>query len=74
MVTSHMWVEMQVLPINVERVVLEDGEEALITSSTEHQEQFANDDAVHGCYVCNAPLNLDTIESSCPGAGESNAA
>jgi Zn finger protein HypA/HybF involved in hydrogenase expression len=37
------------------------------TYATEMAIEIAGDDAGHGCWLCSAPLNLETIDAECPG-------
>lgn len=65
--TKHAWVELQYMPVEAE--IDEDTGDVTITSSQEAV-QVAQEEAIHGCFICNQPLTTETAGTECPGSDE----
>lgn len=59
---KHSWVTITMVPIEAQVVAGK-----IDTYATEMAIEIAGDDAGHGCWLCSAPLNLETIDAECPG-------
>ena len=59
--TGHQWVKFQYTPVKVS-VPIPDTIEIVID---EGQRRLADEDAKFGCWTCDAPLNVFTINSEC---------
>lgn len=61
--TDHAWVQLKYTPIIA--TVNEVGQLSVATDMS--AERTANDEALLACWLCDIPLNLETINTECCG-------
>lgn len=64
MTTKHMWVELRYTPL----IVTEEENGSLTVEVEETAEKVAEEEALHGCWFCMAPLTAEAFPTECPGS------
>ena len=64
---SHQWVEFMYMPITVE---VDEPTGDITTFTYENAEELAKEYSKEGCWNCMIPLNINTVNTECPGEDE----
>lgn len=61
---THSWVELQYMPV----IVTEEANGDLHVEARDTAIEVAKTEAIHGCWVCNTPLSIESFKTECDGS------
>lgn len=63
---KHLWVELRHVPVIVTE--MSDGSGDLLIEVSDTELELADEQALHGCWFCNTPLNNESFKTECQPA------
>jgi hypothetical protein len=61
---DHLWVELRHMPV----IVSEEDNGDLKVEVSDDALEVADEEAMHGCWFCNAPLSIESFKTECQPA------
>ncbi len=64
---NHVWVRITILPIDVELITVEGGDETFHYTYKTEERIKAEEESAFGCYLCDVPMTAETYHQPCTG-------